>query len=150
MELIHYSKNPIGKILAKKQGDSTFKPEGLWVSVKGDGDWPEWCKGEEFGLDRLTCRTRIELRSGNNVPIISTISELFELTASYSDPPDGFPVRTSMYIDWTAFARKHDGLIIAPYLWDARLDIGCSWYYGWDCASGCIWNPDSIAEAIPI
>lgn len=25
-----------------------------------------------------------------------------------------------------------------------RLDNRCTWYYGWDCASGCIWDKDAI------
>ena len=23
------------------------------------------------------------------------------------------------------------------------------WYYGWDCASGCIWDPAAVAEIKP-
>jgi len=37
-------------------------------------------------------------------------------------------------------SKEYDGIEIAPYQWDARLSL--IWYYGWDVASGCIWNLD--------
>ncbi len=51
-------------------------------------------------------------------------------------------------LDWAKVAEHYDGLIIAPYQWSRRYD-GPSWYYGWDCASGCIWNLDAIAAVEP-
>lgn len=34
----------------------------------------------------------------------------------------------------------------APYQWRRRNERGFSWYYGWDCASGCIWRASAIRE----
>ena len=50
------------------------------------------------------------------------------------------------YIDWPAVATDYPGLIIAPYQWSCRMSEFTRWYYGWDCASGCIWNADAIAR----
>ena len=37
------------------------------------------------------------------------------------------------------------GIEIAPYIWARRLDGPARWYYGWDAASGCIWDPTAAA-----
>lgn len=37
------------------------------------------------------------------------------------------------------------GIEINPYLWQRRLDGGM-WYYGWDCASGVVWNEKAILD----
>ena len=37
-----------------------------------------------------------------------------------------------------------NGIEICPYLFDKRMDA--QWYYGWDVASGCIWNKSGIAD----
>lgn len=54
-----------------------------------------------------------------------------------------------IWLDWAAIGKLYDGIIIAPYLWERRLNGGAMWYYGWDCASGCIWNPRAISEVNP-
>jgi hypothetical protein len=41
-------------------------------------------------------------------------------------------------------AEGWDGLEIAPYLHRMRLS-SFSWYYTWDCASGCIWNASRVS-----
>jgi hypothetical protein len=48
------------------------------------------------------------------------------------------------YIDWSKVAAKHQGIIIAPYCYARRLTYHTAWYYGWDCASGCIWDLKAI------
>lgn len=39
-------------------------------------------------------------------------------------------------------AKDYDGIEIAPYQESLRYDL--EWYYGWDVASGCIWNFEGI------
>jgi hypothetical protein len=50
-------------------------------------------------------------------------------------------------IDWQRVAEQHQGIIITPYQWECRYSI--DWYYIWDCASGCIWDPDAIESIAP-
>lgn len=50
-------------------------------------------------------------------------------------------------IDWSAVAAQYGGILIAPYQWKRRLEL--TWYYGWDCASGCAWDL-SLIELEPI
>ena len=50
-------------------------------------------------------------------------------------------------IDWAAVARCYQGIIIPTYHFEFRFDTHVSdWYYGWDCASGCIWDAGAIAS----
>ena len=51
----------------------------------------------------------------------------------------------SSYINWRKVAKAFDGIIIPEYIYSRRLDGNASdWYYGWDCASGCIWDARAI------
>jgi hypothetical protein len=67
---------------------------------------------------------------------------------------EGYSVQDRYYrpkIDWARVAEEYQGIIIAPYCWQRRLDGPAhSWYYGWDCASGCIWDAEAIAELVAI
>lgn len=49
------------------------------------------------------------------------------------------------HINWPMVADRYQGIVIAPYLWSRRMDGGL-WYYGWDCASGCIWDAAAVAS----
>lgn len=49
-----------------------------------------------------------------------------------------------IWIDWVKVKPLYDGIIITPYQWRCRLDPDIFWYYSWDCASGCIWNLETI------
>lgn len=51
----------------------------------------------------------------------------------------------SPMINWPAVAIEYQGVIVAPYSWERRN----SWYYPWDCASGCIWDAAAI-ESITV
>lgn len=138
--LIHYSKKPLGKILSSKQLINEHrKPNGLWVSV--DDSWKEWCEGADFQLDHLVCETKITLNKTAKILHLSNSFDLDELTRQYGQQTEW----CSTYIKWREIALIYDGIIIAPYCWGSRLyGQASSWYYGWDCASGCIWNAEAI------
>jgi hypothetical protein len=145
--LEHYSKRPLGPISAVRQDcEPDVKPFGLWVSVAGPDDWPNWCRGEDFMLERLACRHVVELASDANVLRIDSLAALDHFHRSYSAPilPSGSSY--SMGVNWAEVAARWQGIIIAPYQWQRRIETGWLWYYGWDCASGCIWDPAAIAD----
>jgi hypothetical protein len=48
------------------------------------------------------------------------------------------------FIDWANVAKKYDGIEIVPYQTKARMNYNLLWYYGWDVASGCVWNLDTV------
>lgn len=125
------------------------KPRGFWVSVKGEDDWPTWCRSEGFGVDRLAVEHEVTLTPDANVLRLDSAGAMRDFHQEYAVETNferRYPrlSNESWPIDWRAVAAKYDGIIIAPYQWSCRLDL--SWYYGWDCASGCIWNLDAIAS----
>lgn len=146
VELWVYSEVPIVLNRDRHYGmNDGYKPVGLWVSV-GD-DWARWCIGERFHLDGLNYRQRAHLAPTANVLTITNDEQLLDFTRTYGKPiRDDSPM---WLIDWPGVAERYDGLVIAPYLWNMRLNIQVSWYYGWDCASACIWNLDAVDRIDP-
>ena len=160
MRLIHYSAKPLASVYSiplaeqEKHRMGLHKPRGLWVSVEGDDDWKSWCEGEGWGLAGLACAAEITLAQGGNVLILEGEAALDKFHDEYSVVQfrygGGLGVKTA--IEWPKVAAKFDGIIIiAPYVYGRRLDGPVSdWYYGWDCASGCIWNADAISALNPV
>ena len=153
--LIHYSNKPLKKVWSVEQEDPTStsftrKPEGLWVSVEGEDDWHEWCTSEEFRVELLACATEVVLKPDAKILRLSTASQLDQLESEYGVPDEVLKSSRISYvsIQWERVAEKYQGIIIAPYMWSCRLDM--MWYYAWDCASGCIWDADAVAELRPI
>jgi hypothetical protein len=152
MKLLKYSDHPIdfdSDITYLQESPHTFlKPKGFWVSVQGEDDWEWWCRKEEFGVERLRVVHEVTLRPLHDVLVIDNLSNFDHFHARYRVETDdidwSLPWRNEGHwpVDWRKVAVDYDGLIIAPYQWSRRLE--CNWYYGFDCASGCIWNLDAI------
>lgn len=145
MELIHYGTAPLTSVRHPEASDSSgrLKPCGLWVSVKGEDDWKSWCESEGFRAESLVAETRITLAVNHNVLHLGGPFEIDAFTKEYEGEPQYAGDRS---IDWDRVASRYDGIVIAPYCWQRRMTPHTFWYYGWDCASGCIWNPAAIAS----
>jgi hypothetical protein len=147
LDLSHFTDEPLDPVRSVEQpvGDyrSEFdKPKGLWVSVDGDDDWAQWCAGADFGIGQK--RYNVILKSAANILLIKSASALMDFTYEYGvEREDGWRRR---YIPWEVVATKYQGIIIAPYQWGCRMHEETRWYYGWDCASGCIWSAEAIAS----
>lgn len=132
-ERIHYSDAPIALDTGRRyEQEFGLKPRGLWYSapVKDDG-WEDWCRAEEFSVERLVVPHHLDLDLSRML-VLRSESEIRRFHSKY---------RHSRYeIDWPRVAAEYGGLEIAPYCWDLRLEGGFLWYYGWDCASGCVWD----------
>ncbi len=152
MRLLHYSSKPLGTLMAQEQdeGVRTYgKPRGLWVSVEGEDDWRSWCIVEDYYWHRLTHVHEIRLALDAHVLIVSGEKELDAFHDSFGaadqrDDPEAFLFQG---IDWRRVAALYQGIVIAPYVWSRRLSLPVHWYYTWDCASGCIWDPAAISSA---
>lgn len=145
LRLRHYAhRGPVGPIESREQGAPDAKPRGLWVSVEGNGDgWREWCEAEDFRTD-WTHAYDVTLTEGANILLLSTPYDLDDFTEDFERVrDDARPWRHGLHIDWRRVAEEYDGIIITPYQWRRRMEL--MWYYGWDCASGCIWRSDAIA-----
>jgi hypothetical protein len=152
-DLMHYTSEPVtldsARIYEQDEPTTFGKPRGLWVSVAGEDDWPAWVRGNMPNI-RLTHAYRVTLADDAKTHAIANDVDLDRFTATYAVETAHdrrFPWRGAIEkwpIDWRRVARDYDGLIIAPYQWSCRMEY--DWYYGWDCASGCIWNLDAIAD----
>jgi hypothetical protein len=149
MRLIHYSRKPLHRVRSKAHDDllvGAYKTPGLWVSVEGPDDWLHWCKSESFGLDGFKYATEVTINIAN-ILHLSTATQIDKFTKEFST--QGRP-SWDKSIDWALVRKQWWGLIVAPYCWSRRLSPHTSWYYGWDCASGVIWDSRAIKALKPI
>lgn len=117
-----------------------MKPKGLWVSDEDAFGWREWCTDESFGEDRLSVAHEITLAPDADILRIHDAWGIDDLTSRFASGRE-----TGGYaLDWSAVADLHQGILITPYIGIRRLSMHCGWYYGWDCASGCIWDSAAI------
>lgn len=152
--LLHFSRKPLTKVYAVAQEpDPEHKPNGLWVSWgDGEGSWPAWCENEGFGLKRLVAITEIELVPTANILRLSGADDIDAFDSQFSRLREYQKQPSWRWgpdcIGWNEVAAIYDGILIAPYIWERRLHDRARWYYTWDCASGCIWNPSAVARLI--
>lgn len=158
LRLTHYSDVPVTLDRTRTYSQSAAgvwtydKPDGLWVSVDGDDDWPSWCQSAGFHVAGLEHRHRVVLHHAANIRFLTSPADLDEFTREYAEKPQvgGLQFvggRSYWGINWQEVAAEHDGIVIAPYQWSRRNTL--PWYAGWDCASGCIWNLHAIAVLTP-
>jgi len=115
-----------------------YKPKGLWYGFGNSWfnflkwDAPKWFKNYNH--------IHILKPNQNNILSISSIEELSNFTNNYK-------IKNEFdwnLIDWKKVSQYYSGIEINPYIYKARLDKNFGWYYGWDIASGCIWNNNAI------
>lgn len=151
MRLVHFSAKPFnilgcGVLWGVEPTDNErpfFKPHGLWVSDEDDFGWRAWCTGEQWGLKTLKHAYDITLKKDANILYLRTPEEIDAFTEKWKYAMPGVGL-DNFYINWPEVRKLYDGIIITPYQWSRRLDGNSSWYYSWDCASGCIWNLSCI------
>jgi hypothetical protein len=117
------------------------KPAGLWYSYG-----PAWImyltsgytdQGEFWTKKRLACITHI-YRIGivkSSICSIENYDQFDEFTKNYG-------TKDGMAIKWNKVAKDWHGIEIR-YLVDKH---SSNWYDGWDCSSGCIWNPKAVKK----
>lgn len=136
------------------------KPHGTWVSVPGDRDWRDVAPDMGFFPHGGYVHT-FELDT-SRVLVIDTLDALDRFHQSHCADPRSMTERArgaglrsgddarddardpmaSFHVRWARVADRCDGVIIAPYQRERRHDY--LWYYGWDCACGCIWQPRAL------
>lgn len=153
LRLRHYSAEPLGEIRSVSQvGRNLRKPGGLWVSVhNARNNWPQWCKSEDYGLASLANEHEIILADTANVCWLKNAKEIDKFTKQYVAHEHKYNNKEYiMYLDWVKVSSVYQGLIISPYCYSRRLEDHTIWYYGWDCASGCVWDASAISSVRPI
>lgn len=126
------------------------KPCGFWITDDSEDCWRSWCTGERWGLERLTHKHEIDLDE-DRILVLNSEWEVTAFARQYNVDnwwgPAGEPRKwRDRCIDWPRLAGDYAGIIITPYIWALRLADDYSWYYGWDCASGCIWDASAIKD----
>lgn len=143
-DLIHFAQRPLDSVQSVERSAQSVddKPKGLWVSI--GPAWAEWCLAESFCLSALTHVNHVELSPSAKILRVVGARALDKFTKQYG--VQRFPQLSyqRLYIDWRAVAERYDGIIIAPYVYSRRYTL--DWYYGWDVASGCIWNASAISK----
>jgi len=139
MKLYHYTRKAFK--LNKNQvyystNNLTYKPNGLWVSV--GNSWKNWCYDEDWNKGGFKYTYEIILKPTAKILIINTLQKLdnfynkYKIDESHCKSPKYFD------INWIKLSFKYDGIIITKYFYQRRFEY--HWYYGWDVASGCLWN----------
>lgn len=163
-KLFHYSNRPIESLVPEYYDSyrevwpecGSMKPIGFWVSVEDhpeDWSWFDWCKAEEFNLESLKYKYSVKISPNFNIIHLKSVEEIKSFSLQYGViDPFGFSNikmnlsdRKYIYmINWLNVKKEYDGIIISPYQRECRFDSMCSWYYPFDCSSGCIWNLKAI------
>ena len=113
-----------------------MKPKGLWYSC-GD-EWIDWVSGEM--PEWLAAANYLyEIEISDDVYEIVSAKGLMQFENLYGVPMGG----GMLQIDWKKVQDDGwAGIQICPYRSEAR--YSSMWYYGWDVASGCIWDPAGL------
>lgn len=155
-ELIHYRKEPIPPLKPidiDALTEALYKPRGLWVSVEDGWGWKDWCTAEEFNLDHLAYEYKVTVKKEANILYLNNPQEIIDFGHQYADQEYNlreiylkYMPTSIMFLKWKEVMQKYQGIIISPYQWDCRLRLETSWYNGWDCSSGCIWDINAIYD----
>ena len=138
------SPRPLARLHAVAQPAPTTsryegKPAGLWYAC--GGAWLDWVLAEmpQWLADYNYVYT-LQLNPAR-MRMIRTARDFAEFEEDY---------HTGYNIDWHQVAQRYTGVEICPYQWSRRMAIGSEWYYTWDVASGCIWNPAAVRAITPV
>ncbi|MBN1568028.1 MAG: hypothetical protein JXA73_09290 [Acidobacteria bacterium] len=170
MKYYHWASEPVRLRRMSYLQSGHPKPNGLWFDV--DEDWRRWCEAMQFRLENLRYRHTVTILDTSRILYLRTAREIDVFTRRYgrdlsggirllqsAKELDAFARRYgrnlfseirsqfSSYIMWGEVAEKHSGIIIVPYT-HSRRDTYL-WYYGWNCAGGCIWDTGTIRLGRP-
>ncbi len=170
MKYYHWASDPVRLRKMSYLQSGHPKPNGLWFDV--NEEWKRWCEAVQFRPDTLRYRhtviildtSRILFLRGakdidefthkyrrnlfRNIQLLQSAEDIEEFTREYgSDLFGDIKQQSSNCIGWGEVAEKHSGIIIAPY--SRARSLTYLWYYGWHCASGCIWDTSVIRLGTP-
>ena len=117
------------------------KPHGLWYSI--DSAWWDWCRSEEWGEVEQKRAFRLDIDT-TDILFLTGGFAIDRFTREYGAEKYGV---TNYGIDWPKVVARFKGIEIAPYCYTRRLADHTRWYYGWDVASGCLWDHSALRGA---
>jgi hypothetical protein len=170
MTYYHWASNPV-RLRRMSYGQKGHpKPNGLWFDV--NGTWKSWCESTEFRLENLRFRHAVKIVDTSRMLFLRRAHEIDAFTRKYGHNLSSFvrPLHSaedsdafareygrdlfgeiqkqfSNYILWEEVARNYTGIVIEPY--SRSRSQTYLWYYGWNCAGGCIWDTSVIRLGRP-
>jgi hypothetical protein len=141
----HFSRlGPLGEMRDVEQRPGAMKPDGLWLSDEADDEsWSRWCADQMPSWIDGAYAYRVTLSASANILTLDRTASVRAFAAEYGEPLARFHgAITSIY--WGRVAESWDGIAITPYSYASQGEL--SWYYGWDCASACVWRASAIAD----
>jgi hypothetical protein len=170
MKYYHWASNPVRLRKMNYPQSGHPKPNGLWFDA--DEDWKQWCETEQFRLEDLRYRHTVTVRDTSRILFLKSTEEIDAFTKKYGHNMscnvqplqnteelnsfthdygqnffDDIRKAFSNYILWEEVAGKYSGIIIYPYLQERSQTY--LWYWGWNCAGGCIWDTTIIRLGKP-
>lgn len=170
MKYYHWASDPVRLRKMSYVQSGHPKPNGLWFDV--NEEWKQWCEAVQFRPETLRYRHTVTLLDPSRMLFLRTARDIDRFTRKYgrdlsgriqllqsAEGRDGFAqdygrdlfseiqAQFGNYILWGEVAEKHSGIIIAPY--SRTRSLTYLWYYGWRCASGCVWDTNVIRLGKP-
>jgi hypothetical protein len=170
MTYYHWASDPVKLCRMSYPQGGQAKPNGLWFDV--DESWKRWCNATQFRLEDLRYRHTVTIldtsrilflrnakdidaftcRYGRNlsghIQLLNSTEDINAFTRQYGrDLFSDIQGQFSNYIMWREVAERHSGIIIDPY--SRTRSLTYLWYYGWNCAGGCIWDTSLIRLGRP-
>lgn len=146
------------------------KPNGLWFDI--NESWKRWCTAAGFRLESLRYRQAVTILDASRIRFLRNARDIDVFTRTYGHNLSGHirPLQSpknitafarqygsdlfsdilgqfSNYILWEEVAEQHSGIVIDPY--SRARSKTYLWYYGWNCAGGCIWDTSVIRLGRP-
>jgi len=170
MKYYHWALDPVRLRKMSYLQSGHPKPNGFWFDV--DEDWKRWCEAMQFRPETFCYRHTVTILDTSRILFLRSAKDIDAFTRKYarnlfgniqllqsSSDNEAFARdygrdlfadiqrQFSNYIAWRDVAGKHTGIIITPYS-HARSRTYL-WYYGWGCASGCVWDTSVIRLGRP-
>ena len=149
MQLIHYGTTAycvdnVAPIVDDPQRAGMKKPSGgLWTSpVNSKYGWKDWCEAESFG----TLQEWVFLDFVGRVLTIDCVNDLDQLDWYTPDyflglcKPSQYPLFEPLLPHYDAIHLTEEGH------WSTRLPPGPRDFYGWDCETVLILNPQRLEQ----
>jgi hypothetical protein len=137
---LHTSGKQVSRLSSFSQ-KADFKPKGLWYAC-GD-EWIQWAINENYGFGDWVYLVHIDMAK---MLKLKNAAEVRGFSAEFEVPRNSLS-KSEYYhfnIDWPKVAARYSGIEICPYVSSLRLEPEVAWYYGWDVASGCVWDPSAL------
>jgi hypothetical protein len=170
MTYYHWASAPVTLRMMNYQQMGHPKPNGLWFDV--NGSWKQWCEAVQFRTEALCFRHTVTILDTSRILFLKNARDIDTFTRRFGHDFTGNiePLQTPEeldnfagqygkdlfqdvlgqfvnYIMWGEVAQEYSGIIISPYLREQSETY--LWYYGWNCAGGCIWDTNIVSLGKP-